>query len=144
VGTTKRGPGTKIMAVADRHGFPIAVHVTSAAPHEITLVEPTLQSAFVHQAPERLIGDKAYDSDELDQRLAAQGIELIAPHRRNRHQLSQDGRPLRRYCRRWKIERLFAWLKSFRRLSHRFEYYLDNFIAFVHLGCFSILSRAYL
>src|SRR5207344_2794457 len=63
VGPTKRGKGSKIMAIADRHGLPVAVHVVSASPNEATLVEPTLHRRFLRQTPERLIGDKAYDSD---------------------------------------------------------------------------------
>jgi IS4 transposase len=66
------------------------------------------------RAPQRLIADRANDSDPLD---AEKGIELIAPHRRNRKKAkTQDGRKLRRYKRRWKIERLFAWLGNFRAL----------------------------
>src|SRR5215475_3516453 len=76
---------------------------------------------FLPKLPARLIGDAAYDSDGLDQTLAADGIELIAPHRANRVHLTQDGRPLRRYKRRWKIERLFAWLQNSRRLVTRYE-----------------------
>jgi transposase len=91
--------------------------------------------------PERLIGDKAYDSDRLDERLRNQhGIEMIAPNRRNRNR-TQDGRPLRRYLRRWKIERLFAWLKNFRRLTGRWERYSTNFLGMVQLGCVLILLR---
>lgn len=121
VGKTKRGKGTKIMAIADRAGLPLAVDVTSASPHEVTLVEGTLAACFVDERPEHLIGDKAYDSDPLDERLAAQGIELIAPHRRNRKKpKTQDGRPLRRYRRRWKVERLMAWLQNFRRIVVRY------------------------
>jgi transposase len=68
-----------------------------------------------------MIGDRAYDSDPLDERLRQQyGIALIAPHKSNRSRpKTQDGRKLRRYCRRWKIERLFAWLHNFRRLVTR-------------------------
>jgi transposase len=45
------------------------------------------------------------------------GIEMIAPHRSMRTRtLTQDGRPLRRYRRRWKVERLFAWLHNYRRI----------------------------
>ena len=71
-----------------------------------------------------MIGDRAYDSDPLDQRLRKQHrIRLIAPHKFNRRRKNtQDGRELRRYCRRWKIERLFAWLHNFRRLVSRWEY----------------------
>jgi hypothetical protein len=69
VGPTKRGKGSKIMAIADRHCLPVAVHVVSASPNESTLVESTLQRRFFRQTPKRLIGDKAYDSDPLDQRV---------------------------------------------------------------------------
>lgn len=130
------------MAIADRHGLPLAVGVTSASPHESKLVEATLRQRHVSGLPERLIGDRAYDSDPLDERLRCQpGVELIAPHRRNKRRRTQDGRPLRRYRRRWKIERLFAWLKNYRRLSSRWERYALNFLGMVQLGCALILLR---
>jgi transposase len=144
VGKTKRGKGTKIMAVADRNGLPIAVHTESASPHEVTLVQATLERSLLSERPTRLIGDKAYDSDKLDAKLEQQGIELIAPHRSNRTApQTQDGRVLRRYVRRWKIERLFAWLGNFRRLLHRWEYHLENYTGLVQLGCMLILLRNY-
>jgi transposase len=92
--------------------------------------------------PQRLIGDRAYDADLLDTELAQFGLELIAPHRRNRKKpKTQDGRPLRRYRRRWKVERLFAWLGNFRRLVVRYERHARNFLGFVYLGCILILLR---
>jgi len=118
---------------------------TSASPHEVSLVTDTLLESFVDEFPERLIGDKAYDSDPLDEELATAGIEMIAPHRGNRKKpATQDGRQLRRYRRRYKVERLFAWLQNFRRLVVRYEYHLENFLGFVHLGCILILLRRYL
>src|SRR5438128_474936 len=124
VGPTKAGKGTKIMAIADAHGLPCAAAIASASPHEVTLVEATLQKRFTRRKPRRLIGDKAYDSDPLDARLRKRKIELIAPHKSNRKKKpTQDGRTLRRYKRRWKIERLFSWLQRFRRLETRYEYY---------------------
>jgi transposase len=128
------------MAVADGAGLPLAICIESASPHETTLVEETLDASFLDTDPEKLIGDKAYDSDPLDQKLAERGIEMIAPNRKNRNK-TQDGRPLRRYRRRWKVERLFAWLQNFRRLVVRYEYHGDNFEAFVLLGCVVILLR---
>jgi len=130
------------MAIADASGLPIAVGIASASPHEVTLVEATLDNAFVADAIYRLIGDKAYDSNGLDERLLAErGIELIAPNLSNRRRQSQDGRPLRRYRRRWKVERLFAWLHNYRRLVIRYERHAENFLGFVHLGCICILFR---
>jgi len=129
------------MAVADSHGLPIAIDLASASPAEVKLVHATIDARFVDDIPERLIGDKAYDSDPLAETLAEIGIELIAPHRRNRKVKTQDGRPLRRYKRRWKIERLFAWLHNYRRLVTRWEYDVSNFLGFVQLGCIIILLR---
>ena len=96
------------MAVADSHGLPVGVCVESASPHEVKLVESTLVEMVIPEAPQNLVGDNAYDSDKLDAELRPYGIEVIAPHRSNRKNRTKDGRRLRRYRRRWKIERLFA------------------------------------
>jgi transposase len=133
------------MVVADNASLPLAIHAASASPHEVTLVGETLLQSFIAAQPRRLIGDKAYDSDPLDAELAERGIELIAPHRANRKKAAtQDGRALRRYRRRWKVERLWAWLQNFRRVATRFDYHVENFLGFVHLGCIKILLRCYL
>jgi len=131
------------MAIADRHGLPVACSIASASPHETKLVEATVEQRFTPDKPERMIGDRAYDSDPLDLRLQEKhGIHLISPHHSNRsRKATQDGRELRRYCRRWKIERLFAWLHNFRRLVTRWEYHETNFLAMVQLGCLVILLR---
>jgi transposase len=130
------------MGIADSHGLPLALRTESASPAEVKLVELTLAERFVPETPERLIGDKAYDSDGLDERLQQHyGTELIAPNKINRRVPTQDGRPLRRYRRRWKMERLFAWLFNFRRLVVRYEYHAENFQGFVHLAAVIILLR---
>ena len=131
------------MAIADAAGIPVSAHIESASPHEVKLVEATIDSRFTQYAPDRIVGDKAYDSDGLDERLLNdRGIEMIAPHRRKRRkQCTQDARKLRRYKRRWKVERLFAWLQNFRRLVVRYEYHADNFLGMVQLGCAIILLR---
>ena len=107
-------------------------------------METTLEERFVDALPEKLIGDKAYDSDALDERLAEQGIEMIAPHRQGRKKLrTQDGRKLRRYKRRWKVERFFAWLYNYRRCIVRHENKAQNFKAIVLLACTMIFLKSY-
>ena len=129
------------MAICDGHGLPLAVHVASASPYEPHLVPATLEARFVEDLPPRLIGDRGYDSDVLDQQLLHDfGIEMIAAHRRGRRR-TQDGRALRRPKRRWGVERLFAWLHNFRRIVTRWEYHVDNYLGFVKLGCARILLR---
>lgn len=113
------------MVIADASALPLALHTDSAGPHEVTLVQASFDEIVTVGQHRRIIGDRAYDSDPLDNALAAQGIEMIPPHRRNRkRKAAQDGRPWRRYRRRWKIERLFAWLNTFKRTMARRDRFL--------------------
>lgn len=130
------------MLIADKNGLPMAAYINEASPHEVTLVYKTLAARFVEALPQRLIGDRAYDSDPLDAELAAQGIALISPHRTNRVAAqTQDGRPLRRYRHRWKIERLNAWMQNFRRVTVRWDQYARSYLGMVHLACMMILLK---
>jgi IS5 family transposase len=131
------------MAIADASGLPAAACIARASQHEVKLAEAAPDSFFLKEMPEKLVGGKAYDSDQLDENLLKKHrVELIAPHRRNRTKpKTQDGRKLRRYKRRWKVERLFAWLQNFRRLVVRYERHADNFSAFLLLACSVILLR---
>ena len=43
--------------------------------------------------------------------------------------------------RRWKVERLFAWMQNYRRLVTRWEYHIENFLGFVQLACLLMLLR---
>jgi transposase len=110
------------MVVVDGQGIPLGNLLDSASPAEVRLLEPTLDIIAVprhgpgrpRKNPERVIYDKACDSDALRKRLAKRGIELICPHRKNRVKPPlQDGRKLRRYKRRWKVERTFRLAGEF-------------------------------
>jgi len=96
-GKNKRGKGTKLMIVADGASLTVALSVGSAWPHEIHLLEDTLEKRLVDQKPEQLIGDRAYDSDPLDEKLAKQGVLLITPHK-PAQKVGQQGR-VGRNCR---------------------------------------------
>jgi transposase len=144
VGPTKRGKGTKLMLLVDGAGLPLAVDVDSASPAEVGLIEPLLNQAVTEYIPRRLIYDRAADSDALRERLDARDIELICPHRRRRvRPAAQDGRPLRRYRKRWIIERTISWLQSFRRLVTRYEFYAFLFHSFAKLACLMIVLRRF-
>lgn len=136
VGKTKRGKGTKLMVLADGAGTPLGIHLAAASPAEVSLVEATLASLPSGGPPERLIGDKGYDSNPLRTWLADNAIEPIIPARsNNRVATHQDGRKLRRYRKRWRVERTLAWLQNFRRMVVRYERRASNFMALVHLAC---------
>lgn len=122
----------------------MAVDVDAASPGEVTLIEPLLEQAVTEYVPKRLIYDRAADSDALRNRLADRGIELICPHRKGRvRPNTQDGRPLRRYRRRWIVERTISWLQAFRRLVTRYEFYAVLFHGFAKLACLMIVLRRF-
>lgn len=108
--------------------FPLAGGIASSSPRKVKVLDAALDEALIDELPDCLIGDKAYDSDRFDERLwDGRGVKLNAPHRRDRSK-TQDGRELRRYRRRWKVERFFAWLHCFRRLVTRYERKAENFL----------------
>lgn len=142
VGPTKAGKGTKRMVVVDGHGTPIGVCIESASPAEIKLVNAVLDTIPAHLLPEFLIGDRAYDSDPKDAELLSEyDIKLVSPNRSNRIRRTQDGRTLRRYCRRWIVERTNAWLLNFRRLANRWDHHASNYAGFLRLACIMIMLR---
>ena len=139
------------MVVVDGEGVPLGDLLHAASPAEVRLAEPTLEAIHVgrphgpgrpRQKPERVIADGGYDSDPLRQRLAKRGIELIAPHHRNRRRPpTQDGRSFRRYRRRWIVERTIGWLGNYRRLVVRYDRSLTIYSGFFHIACFMIVLR---
>lgn len=132
------------MVLVDGTGLPLAIEIDSASPAEVTLIEPLIDQAVTPKVPGRLIYDRAADSDPLRERLAARQIELICPHRRGRKRpVTQDGRPLRRYRKRWIVERTIAWLQSFKRLVTRYEFYSFLFHSFAKLACMMIVLRRF-
>ncbi len=84
----------------------------------------------------------AYDSGPLRERLGGRGIDLIAPDNPRRTAPVQDGRKLRRYRRRWIVERTFAWLNNFRRLVVRWDHQLTVYAAFFHVALMMMALRA--
>jgi transposase len=138
------------MVVVDGQGVPLGSHLTSASPAEVTLAEPTLEAISVprggpgrpQKRPLRVIADRGYDSDPLRWRLIHRGMLLISPHRKNRKKPSlNDGRELRRYRKRWKVERTFAWFGNYRRLVVRYDRSLRMYRAFFHIACAMITLR---
>ncbi len=130
------------MTLVDGHGIPLAIDLHSASPSEVTLIEPLLTKRVLNRRLHRLVYDRAADSDPLRQRLQKRRIDLICPHRANRRRPpTQDGRKLRRYRRRWPVERSIGWLQNFRRLVVRYEYHAHLFLGFIQAACMLIAVR---
>jgi transposase len=130
------------MVLADATGLPLAIDIEAANHAEVNLIEPLLDSAMTPYVPDKLIYDKAADCDPLRERLTKRGIDLICPHRKSRvRAATQDGRKLRRYRRRWIIERTISWLHDFRRLIVRHEFCASLYHRFLKLAAIVMAIR---
>ena len=137
------------MVLVDGQGLPRRVRLESASPAEATLAEATLAEVRVPrprgrplQKPKRVIADRGCDSDPLRKRVKKRGIEWIVPYRKNNKQRRyQDRRELKRYKRRWIIERTNAWLGQLRLLQVRHEHLLATYHAFFYLTCLYVTLR---
>lgn len=138
------------MVLADGVGTPLGAYLDAASPSEVKLLGKTLKTVSVRRLgpgrprtrPKRLIADRGYDSDPLRERLLERGIRPIIPHRANRKKPpSQDGRELRRYRKRWIIERTIAWRGYFRRLTVRWDRMMETYRGFFHMACALITLR---
>jgi transposase len=136
VGKTKVGKGMKLEVVTDASGLPLGMTVAAANVCEQELLMPAIHDVPLAIPPGTpVIADKGHDSDPLRDKLEAEGLVPVIPHRRNRVKASRnDGRRLRRYRRRWKIERTNAWLHCYRGLAVRWNHYLFTYVGLVYLS----------
>jgi len=81
--------------------------------------------------PDRVQGDRAYDSEPHRRELRARGISPVLAKRNTEH-----GSGLGVY--RWVVERTNSWLHQHRRLRVRYERRDDIHEAFLKLGCIMI------
>ena len=132
------------MLMVDGEGTPLSAFTSDAATSEVQSIESLVDERLTHRKPKRLLYDKAADADGLRASLKLRGILLICPHRENRTKASaNDGRVLRRYRRRYRVERSLSWLYNFRRLITRWEYYPELFQSFVHLACLLTILKGF-
>jgi transposase len=130
------------MVLVDGAGTPLGAYLDAASPAEVTLLDQTLASQPIRGKPARLIADRGYDSNAVRRFLKRRRIRPIIPARSNNTQATdQDGRCLRRYRRRWIVERTFAWLGHFRRLTVRYDRLLATYGGFFHLACVLLTLR---
>jgi transposase len=129
----------KLALVVERTGVPLGVEIAAANVPEVRLAEPVLATipsgvSIPWEVP--VVADRGYDSDPLREDLATDGYRLLAPHRKNRTKPSaNDGRRMRRYRRRYVVERTIGWLHAYRRVLVRHEWWEFLYHGFVQMAC---------
>ena len=138
MGRSRGGLTTKIHALVDAEGLPIALKLTEGQAHDGRSAQDMLEQI---QAGQILLADRAYDSDALRQRLAARGAWANVKPMPNRKNVPAFSAFLYRY--RNLVERFFNKLKHFRAVATRFEKHDANYLALVKLAASRIWMRSY-
>jgi transposase len=129
VGRSRGGRTSKIHALADHLGRPVAFTLTPGNIADISVARDLLDTIA---PPKRLLADKAYDADSLRIWLKARGVEAVIPSnatRRTPYPLDKTA-----YRRRNLIERMFCRLKDWRRLATRYDRTARNFLSTLALA----------
>ena len=145
MGRGYKGKGSTIMAICDGAGRPLGFSIHSADCHETKCLEDVLEAVLPENLPTTLFDDKAYDSQSLQFEVAQNwNIEFDAPLRANSTRIvNEKENEIKNRKERWKIERLFSWIKSFRRTNMRWEYHPENFISWIFLAATAILFHRF-
>ena len=120
---------TKIHAIVDALGNPVALSITPGQAADITQAVPLLDQV----EPEALLADKGYDSDALVETLNERGITPVIPPKANRREPRQTDFAL--YRERNLVERFFCKLKQYRAIATRYDKLANTFLAGVALVC---------
>ena len=126
---------TKIHALVDALGNPVAFSLTQGQVSDLSQAEPLLEDV----APEAFLADKAYDADRLILALEARGINPVIPPKANRK--VQRPCDFALYRERNMVERFFNTLKHFRAIATRYDKLARNFLSAVHLAAMLILLK---
>jgi transposase len=139
---TDRGKaGSKHHLLTDAGGVPLASLVTGANAHDVTQLVPLVEAVppvrgkpgRPRRRPQRVQGDRAYDSQAHRRELQQRGIEPVLAKRNSKH-----GSGLGKH--RWVVERTISWLHQLRRLRTRYERRDHIHEAFLTLGCIVVCS----
>ena len=129
IGRSRGGRNTKVHALGDAKGRLIAILLTGGEAHDCPVAERLINRV---EPAERMLGDKAYDSNELRDELKERGTKPVIPNRSNRKRPFSFSKRL--YKLRWRIESAFNRLKDFRRIATRYDKLARNYLASVCLA----------
>ena len=136
MGRSRGGLTTKIHALVDAYGLPIALKLTEGQAHDGRSAQGMFDQI---EAGQILLADRAYDSDALRESLAARGAWAnVKPISRRRTKP-----PFSTFLYRYRnlVERFFNKLKHFRAVATRYDKTADNYLASIKLASARIWMR---
>ena len=152
MGRSVRGNGSTLIVVSEAQGLPIAFLLEAANTHESQLARDVLALVKIPrphlgQAKTRILNlamDRAFDAISLRRDLRERGIKTSIPERRRRGQRRQRGPKPKLYevsKRRYKVERIKAWMDNFCSLIVRYERKASHYLAYCTLAAILFCLR---
>ena len=137
LGRSRGGLTTKIHALVDGLGRPLCFLLTPGQAADCRQARALLDGLSF----ERLIGDRAYDTNEIRDWCAEHEAEAVIPSKRNRKApIPHDAQA---YRTRHRIENLFGKIKDLTRLTLRKDKTSRSYAAFVSLAFALINTKLY-
>ena len=121
--------------LADTFGRPLRFRITPGQASDIASASDLLEG----QQAGAVLADKAYDGNDLRDRIAGMNATAVIPSKRNRKVAIPHDADIYRH--RNQIERCFGRLKHFRRFATRYDRRTAHFTGFVHLAAAMIWLR---
>lgn len=118
---------TKIHAIVDALGNPVAFSLTGGQVHDLDQAQPLLTKV----EPKALLADKAYDANALIEALEKRRIKPVIPPKSNRIEPRDTDYTL--YRERNLVERFFNTIKHFRGIATRYDKCANTFLGAIHL-----------
>src|SRR6187200_585435 len=128
-GSRNRLLAARAAGATRRKGRLIAILLTGGEAHDCPVAARLVNRV---EPAQRMLGDKAYDSNELREELDQRGTKPVIPNRSNRKRPFSFSKHL--YKLRWRIESAFSRLKDFRRVATRYDKLARNYLASVCLA----------
>src|ERR1700744_11886 len=136
MGRSRGGLTTKIHALVDANGLPIALKLTEGQAHDGRSADDMLDDFTEGQI---LLADRAYDRDARREKLRKKGAGANISPMPNRKDIPAFSAFLYRY--RNLVERFLNKLKHYRAIATRFEKFAENYLALIKLASARIWMR---
>ena len=136
MGRSRGGLTTKIHALVDANGLPIALKLTDGHAHDGSSAADMLGTL---EHGDILLADRAYDSDARREKMQKRGVFANIRPMPNRTRVQVFSSYL--YKQRNLVERFFCRLKQFRAVATRYDRRSDNFPTSVQLASLRIWLR---
>ena len=137
VGRSKGGINTKLHAVVDGLGNPLAFLLSPGNDHDSKHAIPLLETVDIKGS--NILGDKAYGAKAIRDYIVGQEAKYTIPPKSN------DPHPWEvdyfTYKERHLVECFFQKIKWFRRVFSRYDKLDESFLAFVYIAACMILLK---